>query len=496
MGKTNSNSEHSDDGLDDTATEPETVSTEDVVPSPSNSESILLSTNNTAIPVPTPTDTVSVVKQVATVSSVSDAKKTPQKVAPTTAETDNTIRSAEITSRPIQPPQPSERTVVISTIGAPVNRQSNSVVSNETSATEPPAKKQRVDADAPHSQSSFATASTSENRGTTVGASNHDVSVVSRADTTKVAPTNPLHVPAGIAKSTVAPTSASTTQLLLPDYAAVRQTVKDLIGLLQLYGPLTANQLEYNLPPVVPASIPWSVHDVLSILVAIGLIQQVKGTNQYCMFGGIPRADVILPMDITSEIQQALHEADGSWKRTQMLREALRQVNTNHTSNGKHKHFKDILQQIVEEYPQVTNDPVYWTALRNCHIDMQTPGSTVAEKRSASATSKLSSNAAGASTASKKVASSKSPKTVTANEAPRPPPVTMLPPVAPMTKATPISTVTMPSTPAAPASITAKTVSEDQRKSAESATLVATSTAPPVVPAATNSISPASQAPS
>jgi hypothetical protein len=491
MGKTNSNSEQSDDGLDDSATEPETVSTEDVVLSPSHSEPIQRSTENTAIHLPTPTNTVSLIEQAANNSSASDANKHPEKSAPTTVETNNTIHTRNLPSRPLQPPQPSERTAFISTISSPANEQCNSAVSNETSETsvmEPPAKKQRVVAE----KTTNATPATLENRIATVGTTNHDVSGVSSTDGVRVAPTNPLHMPAG-GKATVTHAIASTTQLLLPDYAAVRQTVKDLIGLLQLYGPLTANQLEYNLPPVVPASVPWSVHDVLSILVAIGLVQQVKGTNQYCMFGGVPRADVILPMDITSEIQQALNESDDSWKRSQILREALRQVNTNHTSNGKHKYFKDILQQVVVEYPQVTNDPVYWTALRNCHIDMQTGGSIVSEKRSATGTPRLSMNTAGASSNSRKLASTKSPKAVNANE-PLPPPVTMLPPVVPSTKAPPVSTAALPITPAEPTSFNA--VSDDQTMSTESVTPIETSTVPPVVPATTNSVLPASKAPS
>lgn len=191
------------------------------------------------------------------------------------------------------------------------------------------------------------------------------------------------------------PSITSTTQLLLPDYAALRQTVQDLLSLLQLYGPLTANQLEYNLPPVVPISMPWSVHDVLSILVAIGLVQHVKGTtDQFCIFGGIPRATAIYPTEIPSEIQRAINEAEDSYKRCQILREALCQTNTttndNHNgSNVPTKNYVDVLKQLLQEYPNVTNDPVYWTALRNCHIDMGSGTSSLplSERRS-STTSK------------------------------------------------------------------------------------------------------------
>ena len=195
--------------------------------------------------------------------------------------------------------------------------------------------------------------------------------------------------------------SLSTTQLLLPDYAAVRQTVQDLLALLQLYGPLTANQLEYNLPPVVAAtgSIPWSVHDVLTILVAIGLVQHVKGTtDQYCMFGGIPRATAIYPTEIMSEIQRAIQEAEESYQRCQILREALRcPTNTETPTIGSShqqtpKNYLDVLKQLRHEYPQITNDPVYWTALRNCpqdhHHQMGSGTNVTVERRGHTANSK------------------------------------------------------------------------------------------------------------
>lgn len=208
----------------------------------------------------------------------------------------------------------------------------------------------------------------------------------------------------------------STTQLLLPDYASVRQTVQDLLALLQLYGPLTANQLEYNLPPVVPTSTPWNVHDVLSILVAIGLVQQVKGsTDQYCIFGGVPRATAIYPTEIPSEIQRAINEAEGSYKRCQILREALRHANT--TTNDNHdgnnhgtKNYLSVLKQLLQEYPNIINDPVYWTALRSCRIDIGNGTSNMPPSERRSGTTSKSNKG----TASTKEARSKSSKGATA----------------------------------------------------------------------------------
>jgi hypothetical protein len=306
------------------------------------------------------------------------------------------------------------------------------VVATDTpqeSVVGPPAKKQKLEKDSSQEVLNDATTTVSSmgNNFENVVTSTADVSgaiqpsnVNTEAETIAFPAPNTSMTgnackPTTTACNTNCPSIIQTTQLLLPDYAAVRQTVKDLLGLLQLYGPLTANQMEYNLPPVVPATIPWNVHDVLAILVAIGLVQQVKGTNQYCMLGGIPRANVILPSDLPSEIQQALNEADNSWKRSQILKGALRQnvdTNNNNGNNSNNnnigtKNYKEVLKQIVAEYPQVSNDPVYWTALRNCHIDIHN-GSSVTEKRSLLKSSQVSNHAGGGST--KKGAASSSSK--------------------------------------------------------------------------------------
>lgn len=204
------------------------------------------------------------------------------------------------------------------------------------------------------------------------------------------------------AKGTNKPvTTMSSTQLLLPDYTAVRQTVKDLLALLQLYGPLTANQLEYNLPPVQPAAVPWSIHDVLNILVAIDLVQEVQGTGQYCMQEGIPRADAILPAELPAEIQQAHEETENSWKRCQILRAALLEEHP--------KNFREVLKQILKEYPGVMQDPVYWTAMRNCHIDTHSSTSGTAERRHTPKSSQSASDGGIASASSKGGNSSKGP---------------------------------------------------------------------------------------
>lgn len=239
--------------------------------------------------------------------------------------------------------------------------------------------------------------------------------------------------------STDSPAIATTqSSQLLPDYATVRQTVHDMLALLQTYGPLTEGQLEYNLPSVGQqhqnnaddatfSTQKWKVSDVLELLVALGLVQKVdhsrcanKSTKttitidppvenadsppattttttttsptttnhppivsapapapappqQYCVFGGVPRADVVLPSDVMADITAAHREAARSWQRSRVLKKAL--LNTWST--------KTVLEQLLKEFPEIGNDPVYRAALRNCHVSIG-DSTTASSKRSSS----------------------------------------------------------------------------------------------------------------
>lgn len=179
--------------------------------------------------------------------------------------------------------------------------------------------------------------------------------------------------------------SSSNNQLLLPDYTIVRQTVRDILSLLQTYGPLTAGQIQYNIPPVHHSDTDpnkWEISEVLELLVALGLVQKVlhsygsnsKGSDnpsspilqQYCVCSGIPRANVVLPADIPDDITAAHRQAARSWQRSRVLQKAIK-------SNWS---TKTVLEQLVKEFPEITNDPVYRASLRNCHVDPVQPAGT------------------------------------------------------------------------------------------------------------------------
>ena len=168
---------------------------------------------------------------------------------------------------------------------------------------------------------------------------------------------------------------------LLSDHAMIQKTVHHVFGLLETYGPLTVGQLEYNLPPIVGERVnSQSIHDIVQVLLCMGLIQRVRdppphpttntanGTappaakpTRYCVNRGIPRADVILPHQILDQIALANAEIERSAQRRKRLKHALLQ---NKTST------RELLREMAIEYPEIVQDPVYVTALKSFHIDL------------------------------------------------------------------------------------------------------------------------------
>jgi len=152
--------------------------------------------------------------------------------------------------------------------------------------------------------------------------------------------------------------------------------VHDLMGLLQIYGPLTLMQLEYNLPPIPRASgtggagggaVVWTkttLDDIVQLLVATGVVQVVQDSDppQYCMFSGITRADVILPSRIMEELENTYEQMTKTEERVAALKQALLDKVP----------AKQVLKTLLQEYPEIVNDPVYLAALRNVHVDIST----------------------------------------------------------------------------------------------------------------------------
>ena len=196
---------------------------------------------------------------------------------------------------------------------------------------------------------------------------------------------------------------------MTPEITAMQKTIQQLLGLLHSYGPLTAGQLEYNLP-VQGVSLGQeriNFHDILQVLVALNLVQQQKPLSQsssdgdgtapssdapdeatlYCVNQGIPRLDTaLLPQQVLDQISHAHEEISNSQKRVQRLTQLLaaQQQQQQHLYGTTRPHeststttpptpasvkHKDILRQIVMEYPEVLQDPVYVTALKNLHVD-------------------------------------------------------------------------------------------------------------------------------
>ena len=173
-----------------------------------------------------------------------------------------------------------------------------------------------------------------------------------------------------------------------------------MLALLQSYGPLTVGQLEYNLPPISR-----SIQDILDILVCIGLIQKVQDTisvspplesttttlpaappminnstattpqlaaapqpppltsnpTRYCVCRGVPRADPVFSKTLQAEIADAHRQAERSFERSQLLLKALKKSDEDP---------QQLLKSMLKQYPEIIQDPVYLTALRNCSVDL------------------------------------------------------------------------------------------------------------------------------
>lgn len=162
---------------------------------------------------------------------------------------------------------------------------------------------------------------------------------------------------------------------LLADYPVIQQTVRDLSSLLQLYGPLTAAQLEYNLPPVKGDRLEVKhLHDILQVLITIGLVKEVQETTRpgaeprYSMCK-VPRSEPpIDPVRICEQIELAHREMEESKARCQYLEKALESTAS----------ARSILRDLYKNYPGIVSDPVYFTALKNCHVDL---GTTLASQK-------------------------------------------------------------------------------------------------------------------
>jgi len=184
-------------------------------------------------------------------------------------------------------------------------------------------------------------------------------------------------------------------------------------------GPLTYSQLECNLPPIVGASISLfhrssvpttsrpttsssannftnanssvnatrssssvpnstnsqTLQDILDVLVVTGVVQKRGDGQQYTMLSGKPRADVVTPSDIFYILQHAMAEEERTLDRIQTLKRYLALASTaGNSSNSNTKIIpssaREVFKSILWQYPEVAQDPVYMTGLRNLHVDV------------------------------------------------------------------------------------------------------------------------------
>lgn len=223
------------------------------------------------------------------------------------------------------------------------------------------------------------------------------------------------------------------------DEDAVSKMVQNVFKLLEIRGPLTLQQLEYNLPimimasktvtgkdnpsilsstsitevitssnPKVKASVPEHldnksnesvekqkivdtkipeikkasvyrqklipenvVPEIIELLVTLGLVQQeatiINRTTatdsifpRFCVNFGKLRKSSVAPSNIVLEITKAQKEVQASRQRQELLKEALSLPD---------QFVAEKVKQIVLQHPQVVDDPVYVTALRNLQVD-------------------------------------------------------------------------------------------------------------------------------
>ena len=175
--------------------------------------------------------------------------------------------------------------------------------------------------------------------------------------TTTTVKTSTVRTKAPAAATLPPPKRHKPNPVLLADSHVV-QTTHDILGLLQLYGPLSKAQLEYNLPPCRR-----SLQDILELLVATGVVQVIdtppKTEPLYSVFG-TTRADIVLPHQVLTALESAHAEYQASLQRAQILRHHLKNPHSNHP--------RTLLHTIQHEFPDIRNDPVYVAAMRNVGV--------------------------------------------------------------------------------------------------------------------------------
>lgn len=140
----------------------------------------------------------------------------------------------------------------------------------------------------------------------------------------------------------------------------IDQIPQNVLTLLQTFGPLTLNEISYNLPTPSP-----SIPAILDVMIVLGVIHFQDGL--YYFHNGEIRGESIYPNEIIGLIQDTQNEIDETKDRIEMLKQEL---NKDVDMNQRARSTREFLKKLVGKYDDIRGDPVYSTALKTLNVDL------------------------------------------------------------------------------------------------------------------------------
>ena len=158
--------------------------------------------------------------------------------------------------------------------------------------------------------------------------------------------------------------------------------VHNIFFLLQSYGALSYEQLDFNLPQKETKYLT----DVLELLVeCFQMIKYDKEDDVYYIYNGLPRPEFSplvsskknmapnsnksILLHVMDQIDQTNSEIDESLERIAELKKAI----ITSTSDTGEQGVKELLTKFQSKYPNIIHDPVYATAMKNVRMDIPLP---------------------------------------------------------------------------------------------------------------------------
>ena len=158
--------------------------------------------------------------------------------------------------------------------------------------------------------------------------------------------------------STASSTNTDTHSLVLT--SQIDQIPQNVLTLLQTFGPLTLNEISYNLPTPSP-----SIPAILDVMIVLGVIHFQDGL--YYFHNGEIRGESIYPNEIIGLIQDTQNEINETKDRIEMLKQEL---NKDVDMNQRARSTREFLKTLVGKYDSIRGDPVYSTALKTLNVDL------------------------------------------------------------------------------------------------------------------------------